>query len=94
MMDLDAKLGFVRWRVAGLSLNLIANGAALYGAVRLLRDGSGAALLAVGLGVSLLCIGLLARPDLRPEGTGGDGRVEPGETSSGETGVRPAGRGG
>lgn len=84
MMDLDAKLGFVRWRVAGLSINLVANGLALYGAVRLLRDGSGVGMLAAGLGVSLLCIGLLARPDLRPEGLGPEGSGAPGGVASGE----------
>lgn len=68
MMDLDAKLGFVRWRVAGLALNLLANGMALYGAVRLLRDGTHGLVLAGGLALSLACVALLALPDHRPQG--------------------------
>lgn len=66
-MDLDAKFGFVRWRVAGLALNLLANAVALYGAVRFMRDGTHGLLLAGGLAVSLACVALLARPDLRPD---------------------------
>ncbi len=67
MIDLDAKFGFLRWRVVGLALNLLANGLALYGAVRVLRDGTHHLLLVGGLAVSLLCIVLLARPDQRPD---------------------------
>lgn len=71
-MDLDARFGFVRWRVVGLALNLLANGVALYGAVRLLRDGTHAPVLAAGLALTALCVALLARPDLRPEGEAGE----------------------
>lgn len=65
MIDLDAKFGFLGWRVVGLVVNLLANGLALYGAVRLIRDGTHGSLLAAGLALSLLCVALLARPDLR-----------------------------
>lgn len=84
-MDLDARFGFVRWRVVGLALNLLANGVALYGAVRLLRDGTHAAVLAAGLALTAVCVALLALPDLRPEGEAGEG---------GEAGGAGAGRGG
>lgn len=75
MMDLDARFGFVRWRVAGLTVNLLANGIALYGAVRLLRDGSHQLVLAGGIVLSLICVALLARPDLRSDedGDGAEG---------------------
>lgn len=65
MMDPDRKFGFHRWRVAGLALNLVANAAALYGAVRYIRNGTHGILLAAGIAVSLACILVLARPDRR-----------------------------
>lgn len=73
MIDLDARFGFMRWRVAGLAVNLLANGIALYGAVRLLRDGTHGPVLAAGLALSLACVVLLSRPDLR---TRAEGRAE------------------
>lgn len=76
-MDLDARFGFVRWRVAGLALNLLANAVALYGAVQFLRDGTHGLVLGGGLALSAACVALLARPDLRPEG--GPGGSEPAE---------------
>lgn len=85
-MDLDARFGFVRWRVAGLALNLLANAVALYGAVRFLRDGTHALVLAGGLALSAACVALLARPDLRPEGE--PGRSEPADGEPGEGATR------
>lgn len=69
MIDLDEKFGFLRWRIAALTLNLAANGVALYAAIRFIRRGTHGGLLATGLGVSIVCIVLLARPDTR---TGGE----------------------
>lgn len=67
MIDLDSKFGYFRWRLVGLALNLFANAVALYGAVRFLRDRTHGFLLAAGLVISLACVALLARPDLRPD---------------------------
>lgn len=65
MMDLDERLGFLRWRIGALVLNLVGNAIALYAAIRFIRQGTHGLMLAVGLGITVLCIGLLSRPDLR-----------------------------
>lgn len=66
MIDFDKRFGYTRWRVGALLLNLIGNALALYAAIRFIRRGTHGSLLAVGLGITILCITLLARPDQRP----------------------------
>lgn len=68
MIDLDDKFGFLQWRIVALTCNLVANGVALYAAVRFIRRDTHGWLLAAGLCVSALCVILLARPDTRPTG--------------------------
>jgi len=78
MIDLDEKLGFMRWRIAALALNLAANAVALYAAIRYIRNGTHGGTLVVGLAVTVACIALLARPDTRPAGPGGGAEEEEG----------------
>lgn len=76
MIDLDERFGFMRWRLLALAVNLLGNAIALYGAVRLFRDGTHASVLATGLLISLACLVLLSRPDLRSQAEdepGGEG---------------------
>ncbi len=65
MIDLDEKFGFTRWRVAVLVGNLLGNAVALYAAVRFIRRGTHGWMLVAGLAITVLCVGLLARPDTR-----------------------------
>lgn len=67
MIDLDERFGFTRWRVGALILNLLGNALALYAAIRFIRRGTHGGLLALGLGITVLCIALLARPDTRSD---------------------------
>lgn len=81
MIDLDQRFGFTRWRVGALVLNLVGNALALYAAVRFIRRGTHAGMLAVGLGITVVCLLLLARPDRRPveREASGDSRDPPEE---------------
>lgn len=68
MIDLDEHFDFMRWRVVALILNLFGNALALYAAIRFIRHGTHGGMLAIGLGITIACIALLARPDRRPIG--------------------------
>lgn len=82
MIDLDERFGFTRWRIAALVGNLVGNAVALYAAIRFIRHDTHGWMLAAGLAITVLCVGLLARPDTRPSGTTGtDGAV--GDRTSG-----------
>jgi hypothetical protein len=62
MIDLERRYGLFSVRVWGLIVNLLANASALYGAARLLRDGSGLGFLVGGVVGTVVCIAVLAIP--------------------------------
>ncbi len=64
MLDMDRMFGPWRLRVWGLVLNLIGNAIALFGIVRVVRGGS-PWLLAVGAGITIVCVAALALPAAR-----------------------------
>ena len=67
MIDLERRLGPLPARAWGLILNFIGNALAIYGALGVLRDGSRWPFLAIGLGLTVLCILLLAKPSGNPK---------------------------
>ncbi|MCP4725326.1 MAG: hypothetical protein GY863_09835 [bacterium] len=76
IIDIDKKYGPWTLRVWGLILNLIANSAALYGIVSIMKNGSGWLLFITGLIVTLGCILILAIPDRSEDDTEENGKTE------------------
>lgn len=62
MIDIDRRLGPWSGRVWGLTLNFIGNALAIYGAIGVMRNGTRLPLLIIGVGLTVGCILLLARP--------------------------------
>lgn len=67
MIDIDRRLGPWSGRVWGLILNFIGNALAIYGAIGVMRNGTRLPLLIIGVGLTVGCILLLARPSHPPE---------------------------
>ncbi len=63
MKWLERRLGPWPVRVWGLILNFVGNTLAIYGAVRFIQDGSSLPILVIGVGLTLLCLLVLAVPD-------------------------------
>ena len=61
-MDLDKKYGIFTLRIWGLVLNFIANFLAMYGTAKYLKDEMGPSLMILGLVLTVLCIGILSKP--------------------------------
>jgi len=61
-MDLDKKYGIFTLRIWGLVLNFIANFLAMYGTAKYFKDEMGPALMILGLVLTVLCIGILSKP--------------------------------
>ena len=62
MIDLERRFGPLSARAWGLILNFIGNALAIYGALGILQDGSRWPFLVIGLGLTILCILILAVP--------------------------------
>ena len=62
MIDLDGRLGPLPLRVWGLILNFIGNALAVYGAIGFFQDGSRLPMLIVGVGLTIICLLILANP--------------------------------
>ncbi|MFC1493211.1 hypothetical protein ACFL6O_04565 [candidate division KSB1 bacterium] len=76
IIDIDRKYGIWTVRVWGLILNLIANAAALYGIVSIMKYGHGWVFFITGLIITLGCIFTLAIPDRSEDETGEKGESE------------------
>jgi len=61
MIDMDRTLGRWRLRVWGLVVNLIGNGLALFGVVRVMRGGS-PWLAVLGIAITVCCFAALSIP--------------------------------
>jgi hypothetical protein len=62
MIDLDGRIGPLQARVWGLILNFIGNALAVYGAIGFIQDGSRLPILIIGVGLTLVCLLVLAKP--------------------------------
>lgn len=69
MINLERRFGFWSLRVWGLILNFIGNALGIYGALGVLSDGSRLPLLLIGIGITIICILVLAVPSTRNPGT-------------------------
>ena len=62
MINLERKIGPMRIRAWGLVLNMIANAIALYGLSRVLTGQGGWPMLILGVVLTVICIGVCAKP--------------------------------
>lgn len=60
--DIDRRLGPLRLRAWFLVVNFVCNALALYGLSRVLVTGGGAAILAVGVVGTIVCLAVLSQP--------------------------------
>lgn len=62
MIELDGGLGSLPVRAWGLILNFIGNALAVYGAIGFMQDGSRLPILVIGVGLTVICLLVLAKP--------------------------------
>ncbi len=62
MIELDRRLGPWSLRVWGLMINLAGNALAIYGALGVIRDGTRIPHFIIGMGITIACVLLLAKP--------------------------------